>query len=100
MWPLLVVLHDPAAGDLSDLLQAAKQIQIQDLIPVGPVKAFDVGVLVRLARLYVLDQHAVIATPVRQCLTDKFRTIVDTQDIGCTPLRFELVQHPDDARCP
>ena len=49
MWPQLVVLDQPAAGDFPHLVQIAEQIQVQDLITVGPVEAFDVGILVRLA---------------------------------------------------
>lgn len=64
MWPCLIVFVDPAAGNLTQLIQAAEEIQIQDLIVVGPVKALDVSVLVRLSRLDIVNQHAIVLTPV------------------------------------
>ena len=54
-------------------MQAAGQIQVQYLVPVGAVKAFDVRTLVRLARLDVLDQHTVGLAPIIQRLAEELR---------------------------
>lgn len=58
MWPLFVVLNHPPLGGLPDLAEVAEQVKIEQFIPVGSVKAFNIGVLVGLPGLNILDHHA------------------------------------------
>lgn len=53
----LVVVNHPPMGCLHDLRDAVEQVQAQDLLAVGVVKPRNVRVLVRLARLDVLDGY-------------------------------------------
>jgi hypothetical protein len=58
MGPLLIVFYHPPIGCLSDFGQVAEQVEIKEFIPARPVKAFNVGVLIRFPRLDILDHHA------------------------------------------
>lgn len=54
------------------MFERRKQILVQHLLPVGTIEALDVGILIRLARLDVLDGHTVILGPTgpdRLCAT-------------------------------
>lgn len=60
MGPFLVVVEHPPPGGLADVVEASEQVLVQDLFAKGPVEAFDVGVLVGLAGLDVLNRHALV----------------------------------------
>ena len=47
-------------------------------MPDGSVVAFDVGVLLRLSGLDVLNGNAACLSPLVQTITDVFRAVVDT----------------------
>lgn len=49
MRALLVIIDHPPVSGLSDFCQIPELIQVKQLVPIGPVEAFDVRVLVRLA---------------------------------------------------
>jgi hypothetical protein len=72
VWPLLVVLDRPPPGGFTDMFERRKQVLVQHLLPVGTIEALDVGILIRLARLDVLDGHTDILGPTgpdRLCAT-------------------------------
>lgn len=81
MWPQVVALIDPAACYLPDLIEVSEQMQVRDLVTVGPVKVLKVSILVRLARLYELECDAVFTTPVSQRLADELRTVIEAQNV-------------------
>jgi len=56
---LLVLLDAPLADELPDLGQASEQIQIEHLVSQAPVEPLDKGILIRLARFDVVDEHAI-----------------------------------------
>ena len=51
MGPLAVVALEPGLGEIAHLGDRFKGIRIEDFGAVTPIEAFDVGVLIRLARL-------------------------------------------------
>jgi hypothetical protein len=51
-------------------------VLVQDLLSEGPVEALDVGVLVGLAGLDVLDGHGVGLGPLNEGLAQEFGTVV------------------------
>ena len=55
MRPLLVVGDEPAVGHRADLSQRFKEIGIEHLGAIAAVEALDEGVLIRLARLDVVN---------------------------------------------
>jgi hypothetical protein len=48
---VLVVTDQPVGGHAADLVQGFEDVAVEDLVPVGPVEALDIRVLVRLAGL-------------------------------------------------
>lgn len=62
--------------------QADKQILVQHLLAQRPVESFDVGILVGLAWLDVLDRHAVNLGPLGKGLAQEFRAIAVRKTCG------------------
>jgi hypothetical protein len=60
---VLVVGNEPRIGDRLGLLRGVKQIRVQDLLPVGPIEAFDEGVLHRFAGLDVRKADPTLRVP-------------------------------------
>lgn len=54
----LVVVAHPPSGRLADVAQASEQVLVPGLLAEGPLEALDVGVLLGLAGLDRLDDHA------------------------------------------
>ena len=82
MGPLLVIGDHPPVGCLPDLSQVAEQIQVKQFVPVRPVEALDVSVLVRLTGLDVLDQHSDRLGPGDKLAAQELGTIIDSQHFG------------------
>ena len=72
MGAFLVVVEHPPPRCFANVIQACEQVLVQDLLAERPVEALDVGVLVGLAGLDVLDGHA-LGLPPRQasCRPDR-----------------------------
>lgn len=65
MGPDFVVSFKPFLREIADLGQRLEQIGAEGLLPIGPIEAFDIAVLVRLAGLDVarFDTLAVCTSP-------------------------------------
>lgn len=59
MGALVVVGGHRFVDDLTDFAWGGEQARIKDLAPEGPVEAFNVGLLRRLAGLDVMESNAV-----------------------------------------
>ena len=57
MGSFLVVLEQPPVGGLAHVFQPDEQMLVQQLVAQRAIEPLDVGVLVRLARLDVLDRR-------------------------------------------
>ena len=68
MRPVFVVLDHPPPGGFPDVLQRREQVLVQYLFAIRAVKAFDVGILIWLARLDILDRHPHVLCPGRERL--------------------------------
>src|SRR3546814_2113820 len=64
----------------------------------GPVEAFDIGVLVGLARLDVTDGHAVELGPLHEGFAQELRAVVGAQDLRQAVVGLELFEDADQAR--
>jgi hypothetical protein len=67
--PHLIVQLKPSASDLADLVEITKQIQVKHLLTVAAVEPFDERILIRFARLDVMDEYALAMPPVHKRLT-------------------------------
>src|SRR3546814_12781551 len=81
MGALLVVLEHPPVRRLAHIIEASAQVLVQDLRAEGPVEAFEIGVLVGLARLAVTDRHAVELGPLHAGFAQELRVVAGAQDL-------------------
>jgi hypothetical protein len=77
----MVVRQEPVLADGTDLFDRLKEVGVEDLLPIGPIDAFDVGILVRLARLNVVDADTTRGTPLDKDVRHKLRTVVDADHV-------------------
>jgi len=98
MGALLVVVEHPPVRRLAYIVEAGKQVLVQDFLAKGPVEAFDVGILVGLARLDVPDRHAVELGPLHQSFAEELRAIVGAQHLRQAVVALELLEDTDQAR--
>ena len=91
----MVVSPHPLGGVISNFIKIAPMVLRQPFITNGPIEAFDIGILCRLARLDIFQSDAFGTSPVLQRCTDVFRAVVAANDLGfATPLH-DLLQHPN-----
>lgn len=89
----LVVVHHPPVRLLADVVQVGEQMSVKHLFPEGTVEALDVGILVRLAGLNVLDGHATALGPSGECLAQKLRAVVRAHHLRQAVVALELSEH-------
>ena len=65
MGTMLIVIKPPRMGGFPHLVKVAEQVKAQELLAVRTVEPFNIGVLVRLARLDVPDGHPIIFRKIR-----------------------------------
>ncbi len=68
-------------------------------MPNGSIIAFDISILLRLARLDMLDRDITIFGPFQKLVADVFRAVVDPNACRLAAPFDDLVQAPDDALC-
>lgn len=66
--------------------QAGEPVLVEALIPQPSVKAFDVGVLVGLARFDQAQRYAALVRPGQQGLAREFLAVVGANDLGQSTL--------------
>ena len=85
MGPDLVVVGSPLGYRLTGLLHRLKPVFIQALVPKRAVKALDVSVLRRTARLNQDVLDAVLLSPSHRCPASELRPVVSPDRLGVTP---------------
>ena len=98
MRSFVVVILYPFLCNTSYFLQIFKNIGIQDLISVGLVETFDVGILCGLARLNVSKAYLVYQTPDFSDIRYKLRTIIHADFLRLSIAVHQMVQYPDYPR--
>ena len=76
MGSLFVVLDHPPVGGLAYVLEGGEQMLVEQLIAVGPVEPFDIGILVRLSGLDVADGHPGLLGPLGERFAEELRPVV------------------------
>jgi hypothetical protein len=69
------------ARRLSYFTQVIEQIKVEYFIAIGTVKTFQISVLVRFARLNILDHHPGCPGPAEKGMTEKLRAVVNSEDM-------------------
>ena len=76
MGSLPIVLIYPCPGQLSDFVQVLKDVRVEDLLSIGSVESFHVGVLSRLAGRNELQVDTLTLGPLGKRDADELRPIV------------------------
>ena len=82
MWPVVVVVVAPVVDDRAHVAQTGKPMLGQALVTEAAVKALDVSVLNRLARLDEAQFHAVSDSPIQHLAAREFGAIVCSNYFG------------------
>ena len=99
MRPLAVVDPQPGVGQRPELRHGLKEMGIEDLGAIAAIEPFDIGILVRLPGLDVVNRHAVRGAPVDEGLAGKLgavidadgrRTAMDGDELGSVPGLVEI----------
>jgi len=93
---LRVVVDPPFLDDLAGLLDAGEQVQVQASFAEAPVETLDIRIPGRLAGIDETKMHPVVVGPSTERPTAQFRTVVDDQDVGVSPLAGDALQHAHD----
>jgi len=93
----LVVALDPFGGDFPHLLQGIEHIGAQHLLVVGSVEAFDIGVLVGLARLDESQLDVLLLAPIGEGLAHQLRAVIAANSTGPAVQVNHLGQERDRA---
>ena len=94
----VIVISYPFLGNTSYFIQTFKNICIQDLIPVGFVEAFNVGILCRFPRLDISKVDLIYPAPNFSNICYKFRSILYADFLRLAVAVHQMVQYPDYPR--
>ena len=84
---VVVVCPEPFRGVILCLLDGFDDVLVEPFMPDGVVAALDIGVLLRLAGLDVLDGDALFLVPAQQLATDVFGVVACWEQHAMTGLR-------------
>lgn len=76
MWSFLVVFEHPPISGLPHMLERAESILVEQFFSICSIESLNVGVLIGLTRLDVLDRHAGVFGPAHKHLAEKLRSVI------------------------
>ena len=79
------------------LLDGFNDVLVKPFMPDGSVVTLDLSVLLRLARLDMLDLDVALLSPFQELVADVFRAIVDPDAFRLSPPFNDPVQAPDNS---
>ncbi len=95
MRTLRIVFDHPPVSDLADLGQVPEQIQVEQFIPISPVEAIDVRILVRFTGLDLMNHHPGRFGPNNELAAEEFGTTIDPLCIGKPAIQAQSFKDPD-----
>src|SRR5690606_38885798 len=99
MRPRFVVVHSPRLDFLLRIVQGEEPVQVQTLVPEGPIEALDEAILDWLARLNVVNPDVPGVGPGIEGPAGELRSIVGHDDLRQAALLPEPLEHFDDPHC-
>ena len=94
---VLVVVDQELSCGFAHVVEPGEQMLVEHLLAVGPVEAFDVGVLVRSAGLDVLDGHALLLRPLGEGFAQELGAVVGPQHLRQGTLAPDLFEDAHQA---
>lgn len=93
----MIVSPESSSCIFPHLFNGFEQILVKSVIAHRSVIALDIGILLRLAGLDVLDLDLLCLSPSAQCVVDVLRDIVSVQCFRFTTPLDDLIQAADHA---
>ena len=90
---MFVVLVPPLAYELTNPLQASKQVKIQQLVSQAAVEAFDEGILLGLAGFDVVVKDAIGSAPLDQDAAKELRPMIYPGHVRHSLNLFQTLKH-------
>ena len=97
MRPFFVVFSYPVFRSFPDLIQRSKHIHIQNLISIGTIESFYIGVLCWFTWLDKFQLNPMFLSLFRQNRRGKLRTIIHSQFVRITSPCHQPFQYPYDS---
>jgi hypothetical protein len=91
---LLVVLASPRLDDRPSVSQAREPVFVQTLVAQSTVERFDLGILVRLARLDQAQRHCIAIGPGEHRFPAELRTVVGANHRWSSALGADAIEDP------
>ncbi len=82
MRALRIVDRHPLSRDPPNLVQAAKEIAIEDLIAIGAIEPFDTRILRGASWLDMINQHSIRLSPIEEALSEKLWAVIHSDHVG------------------
>ena len=79
MGPFAVVDPQPGLGQRAQFRHRLEEMRVEDLRAIRAIESFDIRVLIRLARLDVVNRRAVVGAPVDEGLRGEFGAVVPSE---------------------
>jgi len=93
----MIVFPDPIGGEVPNLIEITPKVLRQPLVSDRPIESFDIGILLRLAGLDVLELNPRLFGPTSDRPADIFRSVVTANRVRLSTLGDDLAQNPDDS---
>jgi len=91
---LLVVFDLPPVNRFPDVIEAHEQVGIEQFLSQRPVESFDISILVRFARLDVLDRIACRLGSADEGLAQELEAVVGAQHLRQASFLAQPLKHP------
>jgi len=95
---LLVVLEHPRPAELSNFVERSEQPGVEHFFSIRSIESLEVGVLIGLAGLDVVDQDTVCLAPADEALAEELRAVVGAKYVRLAALGPELFKDADEAQ--
>jgi hypothetical protein len=95
--PLVVVGSQPFLGDPVHLRDELVEVGVEHLGSIAAVEPFDIGILIRIGRLVVVDCSPLTRTPSYEALGGRLRAVVHPEARTPAVDGTEFFQDTDDA---
>lgn len=94
VWALMIVSPEPFSRCVLSPLDRSKKILPKPLVANGSVVALDVGILLGLARMDVLDENSSRLSPRQERAADQFWVVVHPNGQGLASSLDDAIQRP------
>ena len=93
----MIVFPDPIRGEVPNLIEIAPKVLRQPFISDRPIESLDIGILLRLAGLDVLELNPRLFSPAGDRPTDIFWSVVTSNRVRLPTPGDDLAQNPDES---